>query len=283
MARPSIEPITESTLPEFARFLHLHLKADRSAADWEAGLRTQWLPEAGNFGFVVREEGEIVGGIGAFYSLRQIRGQPERFCNITSWCVLEAYRQQSMRLAMALLSQKGYHFTNFSPTKVVGSTLKFLKFKELDERVAVMLNWPSLGWAGISVLTSPEAIEDALQGEDLKGFRDHAQFPWLRQVVFGKPGQWCHVIYKRRSFKGLASAHILHVSDRTAFASGFRRLAAHFVRQGIATTQVELRYIGAAPWPSAIRLGFNPKLYLSPSLSDDDIDCLYSESMALDL
>ena len=283
MARPSIEPVTESNLAEFARFLHENLMRTRSPAEWEAGLRTQWMPDLPNHGFVVRDAGAIVGGIGAYYAQRQIRGNTERFCNITSWCVLDSHRQQSMRLAMALLAQTGFHFTNFSPTQVVGASLKFLKFKELDERVVVMLNLPSPLAFGARVLTDPTAIEGALTGDALKAYRDHAVFPWLRQLVVGRPGAWCHVIYKRRTYKGLPAAQLLYVSDRAVFASTFRRLAAHLLLRGMVSTHVERRLIDEPAWPSAIRTGFKPKLFQSKTLADAQVRDVYSELMSLDV
>ena len=79
---------------------------------------------ASNHGFAIRNTaGRMVGGIGAIYAERIIRGRPERFCNITSWCVLDEYRSHSMRLAMALVSQPGYHFTDLSPTTIVAGSL----------------------------------------------------------------------------------------------------------------------------------------------------------------
>src|SRR5687768_11679904 len=116
----------------------------RSVQEWQRSLRAPWSGAAdhGNFGYLLRDEGQVVGGIGAFYGDRVIRGRRHRTCNITSWCVLDSHRQQSTRLAMALLGQSGLHFTNFSPTTVVAGTLKFLKFKELDGRRAVVFNLP---------------------------------------------------------------------------------------------------------------------------------------------
>jgi hypothetical protein len=76
---------------------------------------------------------------------------------------------------------------------------------------------------------------------------------------------------------------VLYVSDRDAFAVGFRRLSGHMLRHGMVSTHVEHRALRRLPWPSAVRTGFNPKLFLSPSLAESDIDCLYSESVALDL
>jgi hypothetical protein len=282
MSRPTIEPVTEALLPEFAAFLNQHLRGSRSVADWEAGLKQQWSPGVGNHGFVLRDKGQIVGGIGAFYADRTLNGRSVRTCNITSWCVLDAYRQQSMRLAMPLLNQGGLHFTNFSPTTVVASTLKFFKFKEIDAGVTVFLNlpWPDFG---TRLLERAQDIETALQGDSLQAYRDHAGFPWLRQIVVGRDGHWCHVVYKRTVYKGLPAATVLYVSDREMFSTHARRLSTHWLRHGIVTTHVETRFLPRAPWPSARRSGFNPKLFLSDSLSADDIDYLYSESVALDL
>ena len=284
MPRPTIEPITQEMLPEFARFLAEHMPAQRSAQGWESGLCAPWARAGDNFGFALRDEGRIVGGIGAFYGDRVVRGRRERTCNITSWCVLDAYRQQSMRLGMALVGQSGLSFTNFSPTKVVGATLKFLKFKELDDRTAVMPNLPWPGMSSASVVTDPDKIRASLSGEALRAYSDHAGLPWLKHVLVGRPGHWCHVIYKRRSFKGLPSAHILHVGDPSVLAMHFRRLLAHLLGRGIASTHVELRLTGGAlPRPYKIRSGFTPKLFLSADLAEPDIDYLYSETLALDL
>ena len=107
------------------------------------GVSQDWCPSKPNNGFLIRHEGRIVGGIGAIYAERLVRGRTERFCNITSWCVLDAFRAQSMRLAMALTGQPGFHFTDLTPTEVVSKTLQFLKFKPMNERQAI---WPNLPW-----------------------------------------------------------------------------------------------------------------------------------------
>lgn len=283
MPRPTIEPVTDATLAEFAYFLHVNLQRDRSPQAWAAGLRQQWAADQPNYGFVVREGGHIVGGIGAYYADRVIRGRPEKFCNITSWCVLDAFRQQSMRLAMTVIGQKGYHFTDFSPTKVVGSTLRFFKFKELDARVAVILNRPGFFPRDARVLHRPDDIRAVLTPDALKIYDDHAVFTWLQQVLVGTPGHWCHVIFKPRVFKGLPAATVLYVSDGDLFYRNFGRLSGHWLRRGFFSTHVECRFVKKMPKPFLLRTGFNAKLYLSPTLTDADIDYLYSETMALDL
>jgi hypothetical protein len=282
MANPIIEPITDSTLPEFAEFLHAQLDDTRSPQTWLANLRTNWSATRPNYGFLLRDGGRLVGGIGAYYADRVINGRPTPMCNITSWCVLDEYRRQSMRLALAIVAQPGYHFTDFSPTKVVAGVLQFLKFRPLDVRQAVVLNlpWPTLK---SRLLTRPGDIEAALRGDALEVYRDHARFPWLRHVLVGNDHGWCHVIYKRWRFKGLPAARFMHVGDARLFQRHFPRLAAHLLARGMVSSHVDCRLLNATPWPARIRADFTPRLYLSPTLAPEDIDYLYSESMALDL
>lgn len=282
MAKPVIEPISAATLPEFAAFLTENMTVPRSAEDWQRGLSQNWSADQPNYGFLLRDQGKVVGGIGAFYADRVIRGATERFCNITSWCVLDAYRQQSMRLAMAVIAQPGYHFTDFSPTAIVGGTLRFLKFKPLDERQAVIANLPCLPLGG-RVVTNPAEIEQCLTGEALRAYREHTRFPGLKQVLVGAAGAWCHVIYKRDVLKGLPAARVIYLSDSALFDRYLRRLGGHWLLQGLPLALVECRSLKRIPWPSAIRSGFNAKVYLSKTLTDADIDYLYSESVALDL
>src|SRR5882762_10257758 len=142
MPRATIEPITEQSLPEVAVLLHENLDRSRSPSSWIEALKTHWGGDRPNYGFLLRSERQVVGAICAFYAQRTIAGCTENVCNITSWCVLDEFRSQSMRLAMSVIAQEGWHFTDFSPTSVVGGVLRFLKFKPLDDRQAVVLNLP---------------------------------------------------------------------------------------------------------------------------------------------
>lgn len=282
MARPIIEPISMEMLPEFAAFLNANMGQIRSTEDWILGLSASWDAHRPNYGFVLRENGRITGGIGAIYAQRIIRGQTEKFCNITSWCVLDSHRKWSMPLAMAAVGQPGYHFTDFSPTKVVGGVLRFLKFKPLDEAIVVIPNGISPQLRG-RILSTPARIAEALGGHALQVWLDHSNFHWLEHVLVGQPGNWCHLIYKRDRLKGLSSARILYRSNAEILERYLPRLAWHLLCRGLLTTQIERRFLSHLPRVCRLRTGFNPKLYLSSTLGDEDIDYLYSESMVLDL
>ena len=282
MTAPTIEPITRESLEEFARFLALNLNSALSCAQWESALQANWLPARPNFGFIMRDHGNVVGGIAAIYAARRIAGRDESFCNLTSWCVLDTHRKYGMQLALALISQKGFHFTDFSPTAVVGGVLRFLKFRPIDDRQTVVANLPHFGSVS-RVVTDPDLIGAHLSGDRLQAYIDHRIFPWLSHLAVGADDNWCHVVFKRRRFKGLPSAHVLHASDPEAFSSHLPALRNYLVTRGMATMHVDTRLLRSSPRPSRIRTGFNAKLVLSSTLEPDQVDYLYSESVAMDL
>lgn len=284
MARPTIEPVTVANLEEFCGFLRQHLNPAMSLQAWRAGLGRSWHMQPPNHGLMLRDQGQIVGGIGAIYAERLIGGKPERFCNITSWCVLESHRQQSMRLAMALTSQLGFHFTDFSPTQVVGQTLRFLKFQPLEERRALMLNLPALPGVGAGqVVAEADRIAQLLGGEDLQAYLDHRDLPWLRHALVGQPGAWCYVVYKPRYWKRLRCASVLHISNRRLFDIHLRAFGGHLLARGTVVLDVEARLLERVRHPARVQSGFNAKLFRSETLEPAQMDVLYSETVALDL
>jgi hypothetical protein len=285
MALPTLEPIRDDDLPAFCRFLTEHLSAGRSAEQWAQAFRQDWGVAGPNHGFLVRDQGSIVGGIGAIYAERLIRGRPERFCNITSWCVLEAYRAQSMRLAMAVVAQPGFHFTDLTPTEVVSKTLQFLKFKPMNERHAV---WPNLPWpfsrlGGTQVIADPDRIGEVLAAAEAKVFRDHRHLPWLRHAAAGRPGAFCHVVWKPNRLKGVPGAMVLAFSDAEMFLRHRVAIGAHLLRQGCLYTRVESRLLPRLPVLSRELSGYRSKVFRSDTLAEGDISNLYSEIVGLDL
>lgn len=282
LPKPVVEPVTSEVLPDFARFLEQHMGHPRTAQGWMEGLSANWTENRPNYGFVLRAEGRIVGGIGALYADRMIRGKQERFCNITSWCVLEEYRKFSMQLAMAVTAQPGFHFTDFSPTKVVAGTLQFLKFSPLDEAVVVMASLPGARGHG-HLVTDPAEIARLIPESLATNWREHAHYPWLVSALLGESGDWCHVIYRIERFKGLACARFVYISDSVALERHLGVLRRALFWKGIFSLHIERRWLSRIPSLARVRSGFNPKQYRSDTLQPGDIDYLFSETVALDL
>jgi hypothetical protein len=285
MALPILEQIRDSDLPAFCQFLTEHLSSGRSAEQWAQAFLQNWGVDKPNNGFLIRDQERIVGGIGAIYAERMIRGRPEQFCNITSWCVLEPYRAQSMRLAMAVVSQPGFHFTDLTPTEVVSKTLQFLKFKPMNERHAV---WPNLPWpfsrfCGVRVITELDTIEEVLAPEDTKVFHDHRHLPWLRHIAVGRPGAYCHVVWKLNRLKEVSGGMVLAFSDAELFLRYRLAIGSHLLRHGCFYTRVESRLLPRLPMISRELAGFRNKVFRSDTLAEADISNLYSEIVGLDL
>lgn len=281
---PLLEPIGDENLQEYCEFLHEYLNRDITVDRWVFAFRQDWGVNNPNHGFMIRDNvGRVVGGIGAIYAKRTIRGRPESFCNITSWCVLEPYRSHSLRLAVALVSQPGFHFTDLTPTPVVAGSLHFLKFKSMDGRVTVM---PNLPWwtPGVDVVTDPAAIERVLSPEHARVYRDHRQFPWLWHVAVGRRQTYCHVAYKKEALKHLPCAAVVYMSDPALFLRYHSTFGRHvLLRHAMASTRVESRLLPRAPLISGQVPGYYAKVFRSDTLHESDISNFYSEVVALNL
>jgi hypothetical protein len=284
MSLPSILPLEDEHLREYCEFLHENMAQSHRVEDWVQAFKTRWIEDKPNNGFIMRNKaGEIVGGIGAIYSQQIVRGKPERFCNITSWCVLDEYRSGSMRLALALTSQKGYHYTDLTPTAVVASSLQFLKFKPLDSDRTVLFNlpWPK---GETEILTEPERLASRLSPDDARIYRHHREFPWLEHLAVGRSGEYCYVIFKRGVLKRLPTVEVLYLGNPTLFLRHYRALGNHFLlRRGRPMTRVESRFLPAKPLLSKTLSGYRNKVYRSDALGPEDIANLYSELACLDL
>jgi hypothetical protein len=286
MALPTLHPIRDEDLPAFCRFLTEHLSNERSPEAWAEAFRQNWCRDKPNNGFMLRDGERIVGGIGAIYAERMVRGRPERFCNITSWCVLDAYRTQSGRLALAVVSQPGFHFTDLTPTEVVSKTLQFFKFKPMDERHLIVPNvpWPFGPAASVRVVADPARIEALLGPDDARAYRDHRHLPWLHHLAVGHRDRWTHVVWRRTRLKNVPGAMILAVGDAELFLRCRLAVGNHLLwRHAAPYMRIEARLLPRLPRPSLVLAGYRNKVYRSDTLTERDISNLYSELVALDL
>jgi hypothetical protein len=275
-----VAPIGAEQLPEVGDFLHQHLNRRVPAERWARMAVPTWRVDAPNHGFLLRRDDEVVGAYLAFYSEREIRGRTERFCNLAAWCVREDHRADGVRLLRALLRQRGYHFTDLSPSGNVVAINERLRFTRLDTTTALVPNsrWPR-GSRGARIVSDPAEVGSLLSGRDLEVFRDHQDAVAARQFLVVDSGAVCHVIARKDRRKRLPLfASVLHVSDRDVFRANdalvFRHLLA---RHGAAVTLAERRVLGYIPAFSRVLATPRTKMYRSATLGPDDIDYLYSE------
>jgi hypothetical protein len=275
-----VAPITDADVAAVAAFLHANLN-DR--VPWDRAISSApWKVEAPNHGFMLRDGQRVVGTQLAFYSERLIAGRAERFCNLSSWCVLPEFRFHSLRVHKAVLAQDGYHVTSFTPRENVVPIHARFKFRSLDTSAVLIPNlpWPSRpGRTRISA--DPDVIESTLAGTELELYRDHAQALAARHIVLIRDQDSCYVMYRamcrEMRHKDVPVAAILHVSNPELFHSAMIPLTRHLlIRHRLLATQAELRLIGHRP-PLSRKVTTWPKMYRSDSLEPDQIDDLYSE------
>jgi len=280
MTRVVVTPIDVADLDRVGVFLHANLNERISAAEWQRYARTPWNVEAPNNGFMLVDEGTIVGVYLAFYSSRMVQGRIERFCNLAAWCVLPRYRLYSLQLLRALLTQPGYHFTDLSPSANAVPVNERMEFTRLDTATALMPNLPRPSWPGrTQVITDRTAIEGMLSGQALEIYRDHQFAGAANHVVLTHAGEHCYVIYRRDRRKNLPLfASILYVSDPGVFHKTAPILGRHLlVRQRLPFTLMELRVVERKPAGSILLRSSRPKMFKSSSLQPSQIDNLYSE------
>jgi hypothetical protein len=275
-----ISPIAGSDVRAVAEFLHAHLNQRVPAEAWERSMTVPWRVTAPNHGFMLLDGDAVVGAYLAFYSERVIGGRPERFCNLGAWCVLPAHRFHSVRLLKALLAQDGYHFTDLSPSGNVVPINTRLKFEFLDTTTALMPNLPWPTWPGRQTISAdPAVIAGALEGDELRRYRDHTAAMAAHHLVLRRGDESCYVVFRRDRRRNLPLfGSILYVSNPQLFRRMARPLARHLLlRHGILASLVELRVAGERPRPSVVLRSPRRKMFKSPRLAPDQIDYLYSE------
>ena len=107
----------------------------------------RWLPVARppwsagpNRGFRLIVDDVVVGAYAAVYSSRETPEGALHVCNLAAFFVLPEYRPHSLRLVRALLGQKGYLFTDLSPSGNVPAMNERLGFARLDTATRLAVN-----------------------------------------------------------------------------------------------------------------------------------------------
>ena len=230
------------------------------------------------------DDGDRVVGVHlALYSERRIDDRREPFCNLAAWCVLPEYRHHGLRLLRALLAQKGYHFTDLSPSGNVVGLNRRLRFTSLDTATALVPNLPlpqiPRHGRALRLLSEPSEISEQLTGPERELYEDHVGAAAAHHLVLAREADTCYVVFRRDRRKNLPLfASLIYVGDPVLFRAGQWLVYRHLLlRHRIPFTLVELRVSGTRPRGAVMLRSPRPRMYRSPTLSPDQIDYLYSE------
>jgi len=274
-----LRPITAEDIQQVARFPHERLNSRLSSEDWASCIIPPWAGEFPNHGFMLTSGDEIVGANLAFYSVRIINGQPEQFCNLGALCVREDLRSHTFRLIRALLNQRGYHFTDFSPSGNIVELDKRFGFRPLDTSTAIKANFPWLPGRKIRLITKLDQIEPLLTGRDREIFLDHRHALAARHLLVVDGDEHCYLVFRKdRRKKVPAFASILYVGNNDLYRTAARHVSRHLLlKHGALASLVELRVLQFKPSRARMLSAPRPKMYKSNRLQETDIDYLCSE------
>lgn len=278
-------PIQAEDVPQVARFLNTHLNSRPGVAAWTRLMEPPWSSKASNRGFrLVNSSAGIVGAYVGVYSERVIDGATHRFCNLGAFCVLPEFRAHSFRLLRALLAQRGFEFTDLSPSGNVVALNERLGFSRLEGTTTLVPNLPRFPRSTIQISEDLEFIHKRLLGEDLAVFRDHELAPAARHILAYSKDSYAYLIYRRDRRKKLPIfASPLYIGgDHDLLKRSWGQLTSRLLRHGLLATLAESRLLGYAPKGVWTLQNPRPKMVRSKLVADADIDYLYSELTLLE-
>lgn len=282
-----LQPILDEDLDRACQFYHAHLDKRIATLQWKQAFSQPWISNKPNNGYMLVAEGRVVGVFGAIYSEQIIRGKRERFCNHSSWMVLAAYRRQSLSLLTAVLEDSGYHIISTTPNRDVAEICAYVGgLQYFDNRVTVLPNlpWPCPSAICGQIVTDLSVMQNQLEPAVWRDIENHLQFSWLGQLVIGKPGAYCYVVFKKKIWKRSSCAFILHISNPQIFLKYHRKFCHHLlIHHAALTTHIPSRFLPTIPVVSMQTIDPQPRQYISDTLGQGDLSFLYTELLALDL
>ena len=180
-----------------------------------------WAGGEDYFGYVMQDGDEVVGFLGLLFTRQPINGPQERFCELHSWYVKEAYRKESLKLLLPALSMRKVTLLNYTPTPDVYEISKKFGFTDLETELLLIYpvgNPLAMRWR-YRLETDACAVQGWLNDRDKVIFHDHATLECRHLIVVDERTQRsCYLIVKKMSRRWFEPfARILYISDPQLF------------------------------------------------------------------
>jgi len=272
----AVRPIVDADAPAVSAFLSRHLNAAVPPEAWLVLMRPPWAFRGPNRGFALVAGEDVVGAYVAVYSERD----GGTVCNLAAFCVLEEYRAHSLRLVRALLGQRGFAFTDFSPSGNVVAMNARLGFTALDVATRLAPNLPGLPPRGVTVTRLTDANASVLSGADQVVHRDHRLAPAARHLLVTSGDSYAYLMFRRDRRKRVRTfATPLYAGgDRELLRRAWPGVAGHLLaRHGLLFTLAEPRVLGFAPPRAPALSSPRPRMVKAPEPDALSHDYLYSE------
>jgi hypothetical protein len=276
-----LRPVISNDIEAVCEFLDANMQRGVTKEQYRAIFTYPWMREKPGMGYLLEQEGQLVGFLGAIYSERMIRGKRELFCNLTNWCVLPKFRNESLKLLFAVHGQKAQTILNLSPSNEVQTMLNAMRYRPLDTfklfSFPLLHSWTLAG--GGKLIWQQSDIQAHLNPAERKLVEDHSG-TGCRFLLILKSGKTCLVVSKKRRKKRFAFTEILHVSAPELLRKNFERVKLGLIfRDRTLALAIDDRLLKSrlplmAPYRRASFLK-------SANAVPEDVDNLYSEIAVL--
>lgn len=254
-----------------------------SKEEWKKIFVPRWESPENFCGFMLLKNGKVQGYLGLIFSSRILNHKVEKFCNMTSWCVSEDCRGQSLSMLLAALKLENYTFTNFSASPVVAALLKRLGFTEFALHQQVLFPLPRLGRRVWFCEFDSTKIRDRLSANDRTVFDDHQELN-CAQVLLRSGAEYSYVVLKKTWRKGMPFAKVHYVSHAENYVAGIESSMAKIcLRLKVFGVMTDERYLAGHRFRTGVRYPHQRRGYFKSTsvLDAHQIDTLYSEMVVL--
>lgn len=176
---------------------------------WSQLFSYTWDQDKDYCGYLLEDNGAVIGFIGLIFSQRQLSDRRVTFCNLSSWIVKKEYRKQSIDLVMPLLESDKYILTDFSASSDACKFFKSFGFNEITRKFYVITKRiiPTSLFAKSHIELDVNAIRSTISESVLRIADDHLKYG-CKLALIRQHGDLSLIILKRRMFK----PHLLHAN-----------------------------------------------------------------------
>jgi hypothetical protein len=245
--KPKIREIKESDLKAIGDLLTRGF-VYRKHAYWMRGLQRQAvrpLPDGvPRYGYLIENEGKPVGCLLTIYASRTRSGEPEIFCNVSSWYVDPEFRNYAALFASMTQKRKDVTYLNVTPARSTWPILEAQGFECYGRGQYFSIPALSRRRPGISIqtVTACTAGIEGLDQVELELLKRHAGYGCLSLVCHtandARPFIFFH-LRKRRGFIPVPAMQLGYCRDIADFVNCAGLLGKALLRRGKAVVIID--------------------------------------------
>ena len=277
--------IRKATIDDFDYVYPLFIRFQEprpSKAEFQQLFVPRWGSDETYTGFILEENGQAVGYLGTLFSIREINGRKEKFCNLCTWIVNEEYRSEGLPLLFRVLRMKDVTVTNFTGNRVASILTKF-GFKPIDKTLKILLPIPARG-DGCELIFDTSRIAPYLDTHNRRIFEDHRDFKYPFVLLNARDGVSL-LSFNKVKRKRLPVLEVHYLSGRDVFLKHIRHvLLSLCIRTGAVGLMVGDHFLGGESIPFSLTIPQRQvRLFRSTTVSIEEMDTMYSELQVLNL